>query len=741
MENLAFSALQLTKNFNKHQVYSYQIIFDRFDETTSPEKLAAQVAYQCLTNNDFSPLTNLGIDRIISLKPLSKLTIESPQLQINLNEDVKLGLDCYNDQHKQALHRLVNQDINKAAWNLKQNSKGHLDSKKALSGNTELFKTSHSERISVKSIYLDAFCTLQLSPEVLSDGTVLIGLHLKHRLIAKPDISLQWIIDNRPEWLKAITKVRHRYFEPGKAPLIAEFVGVEKASNGKSVLPNLGKSLVDYHRSKGFVNPEQLAEAEKSSLIKVKYGNQEKELDHIASLVEPMFDFDTLSKIDSPFLNRLAKDLKWRLDDRIKTSAEMVKGLFLPNFECGLEQVDYQSMTKSSISCDRMLVFANGNKSNREQDVLKHKAFSDMTRTKVIPLIVGKQHNTERNRQLLCKAYDALGKLTKAELPQLTDFPDTIENADNLDARLYKKCPDNAILLIGMSEQSGKSTIRDTAFNYGLATQFMLLNHKPNIYSEPYFNNVAAGLFSKGGGQLCAIENMPGDTDLFIGLDMGGVQVRSPGFAFLFLNSGTQLGWQLADKQQGEKMQDEALITLLENSLKTYLRSSGGVLPRRITLHRDGKFYESISVIEKFEQKNGVKVDVLEVLKSGAPVLYRRKNLENGKKLFTNPNVGDAIYLSDTEVILSTYSGEELGKSWGDKVSVRPLRLRKRYGDSELSVLAHQVLILSRVHGASLYRHPRLPVTTHHADRFATLRQESSIDALSKMDRLCPVYL
>jgi argonaute-like protein implicated in RNA metabolism and viral defense len=92
-------------------------------------------------------------------------------------------------------------------------------------------------------------------------------------------------------------------------------------------------------------------------------------------------------------------------------------------------------------------------------------------------------------------------------------------------------------------------------------------------------------------------------------------------------------------------------------------------------------------------------------------------------------------------VILSTYSGEELGKSWGNKVSVRPLRLRKRYGETALSVLAHQVLVLSRIHGASLYRHPRLPVTTHHADRFATLRQEACIDALSKMDRLCPVYL
>ncbi|WP_024297763.1 Piwi domain-containing protein [Methylomicrobium lacus] len=201
------------------------------------------------------------------------------------------------------------------------------------------------------------------------------------------------------------------------------------------------------------------------------------------------------------------------------------------------------------------------------------------------------------------------------------------------------------------------------------------------------------------------------------------------------------MGWQLADKQQGERMQDDALTNLLEKSLKTYLRSSDGVLPRRITLHRDGKFYESIDVIKQFEQKHSVKLDVLEILKSGAPVLYRREQLADGSKKFCNPNVGDALYLSDREMILSTYSGAELGQSWGDKVSIRPLRLRKRYGETSLEVLAQQVLILSRIHGASLYRHPRLPVTTHHADRFATLRQETCIDALSKMDRLCPVYL
>ncbi len=738
MKNLGLSALQLEASLDKYRVFRYQIVFKKFDETISGEQLARQVAYQLSKNNDFVLLTNLGSDCVICLKPLSQLAIELDYLHVSLKELDPLELDCGDEQHRQALQRLINQDIYQGAWKLKQASKGKLDYKKANGGNTEIFEPLHSARIKVRSDYLEAFCTVQLNPEVLADGTALIGFHLKHNLVAKSGISLQWVIDKKPDWLAAIAKVRHRYYEPGKAPAVAEYIDIVRWLNGSSELPHLGKSLVDYHREKGLLSSELLAEAATSTLIKVKYG--QKEADHVACLVEPMFDFDTLSKIDSSLLNNLARDLKWSLDDRIKTAAKLVEGLRLPNFNVGLMQVDLSRLEISKFPHNLALRFAHGRKSGREQDVLKLKAFAGMTRNRVVPLIVGKENDTDENRKLLQNAYGALTQFANSVLPPLTQWPAAIEHANELDKRLHDKCPENAILLIGIKEGADKAAIRDAAFNYGLATQFMRLDHKPSIYTEHYFNNVAAGLFSKGGGQLCAIDDMPGDTDLFIGLDMGGVKVRAPGFAFLFLRSGAQLGWQLADKQQGERMEDQALLSLLDKSLKIYMKNSGGVLPRRITLHRDGKFYESLAVIEQFEQKNGVKLDVLEVLKSGAPVLYRRQE-PGGKKYFSNPLVGDAIFLSEQELILSTYSGDELGHAWGNKVSVRPLRLRKRYGDSPLSTLAHQVLILSRIHGASLYRHPRLPVTTHHADRFATLRQEADLDALSQMDRLCPVYL
>jgi hypothetical protein len=79
-------------------------------------------------------------------------------------------------------------------------------------------------------------------------------------------------------------------------------------------------------------------------------------------------------------------------------------------------------------------------------------------------------------------------------------------------------------------------------------------------------------VFSKAGGLICGLGEMPGDVDLFIGLNMGGVYQRAPGLAFLFTRNGAQLGWQLADLQAGARLDDDALESLLRKSIQAYAR-------------------------------------------------------------------------------------------------------------------------------------------------------------------------
>jgi len=230
-----------------------------------------------------------------------------------------------------------------------------------------------------------------------------------------------------------------------------------------------------------------------------------------------------------------------------------------------------------------------------------------------------------------------------------------VAHAGELDDRLARKTPSETLLLIALARGGDKQAVQNVAFRYGLAVQFMRLDHPLSTYQQVYYNNLAAGVFSKGGGMICALGQMPGDTDLFIGLDMGGIGQRAPGLAFLFTRDGTQLGWQLAEAQQGERVEDRVLHDLLERSLQAFLRGNPNSPPRRIALHRDGVFFESLDVVREFEREHGVGVDVLEVVKSGCPPLYRRFLDADDKPAFCNPDVGDAFELNGLdELIVAT---------------------------------------------------------------------------------------
>jgi hypothetical protein len=742
---IGLSALEADKKFNEVHVWSYRFTVTPWKDGEEPTKRCRRMARMISASNGWMPATELDAYTLITIKLVEQLEYEFKGEKLTLVNSEPLILTSCNNQQREAIERLINQDIQQAARQLAKRRKG-IEADQEY-GNTIISEIEPSTRIAIKSDYLSVFQTLQIVPKLLVCGTLLIELNIKHRILANPHITLEWVIQKRPEWLKKIDQVRHIYSEFNKGFTVAKFDGIDQSASPETKLVGLEKTILEYHQEKALASKDQLANAAYSSVIRVRYAKRNESVMHLAALVQPMFDFDTLQQIDSPLLNRLAKHLKWPMHDRIYKANELVKGLSLAVFATKFNRLNFDNYERLSVKPDIQLRFHKGTAAN-ELAVLRLKAFSNMTRQKVTPLIVGKHSDAEQDVifSKIKKAYETCQSFCSENLPPLTKLPEPIISADELDQRLNKAGNrfENAILLIALANRDPKKQIRDVAFSHKIATQFMRYDHRPNHYNESYYHNLAAGIFSKGGGQLCAIENMPGDSDLFIGLDMGGTTTRSPGFAFLFTRKGAQLGWQLADRQKGERMHDEGLELLLSKSLTLYKKKHNGCIPKRITLHRDGKFYESLDIIKAFSEQYQVEVDVLEVLKSGAPVLYRRHQpvpLET-RPTFSNPDVGDAVFFPcQDEIVVSTYSGDELGKNWGNAVSVRPLRLRKRYGSTDLITLAKQVVLLSRIHGASLYRHPRLPVTTHHADRFATLRQEVDIDSLGQMDRMCPVYL
>lgn len=742
MKQIGLSAHGLNREVVELPVQVYSVIIQsELDDRSSKTQLTRKAARLAARSNSRLPVTDLSHFKLVALQPLERLQIEKYGFVFQLVPEEESLLRAEVEAERNAIQRLLNQDLYRAAWQYaRERNHPPLQALRHDSGWTELKEVQPSDRIQVRSEYLDLYKTLRITPELLPNGQVILGLSMRHQICPHEGITLDWVINQRPQWLPHIQKVRHRYRDQGKPAVVAALKAVQADKNSQALLPGTQQSLYDYHQSKGHVQEGQEEVVRNSQVVSVSYNGKEA-FDHLAALLEPMFDFETLQKIDSLLLNRIARDLKWSVRDRLKAAGQMIKGLQLPGFEASVVPMDF-SKGVDNLRPSFSLCFHQGRRGQSEKDVLRLKAYRGMTRSQVVCLAVGTRTPEEALSSHFNRLRKACQALSAEPLPPWkgVNSVNILKDAQELDKRLSQTPPENTLLVIAIDSKADKRAIRDVAFRHKLACQFMLTDHRPNTYNANYYGNLAAGVFSKGGGLICALDQVPGKVDLFIGLDMGGQSQRAPGSAFLFTRNGAQLGWQLAEMQGGERLADTALAQLLEKSIQEYRRCHNDERPGNITLHRDGRFFESLEVVQQIEQQHGVRINVLEVIKSGAPILFRRE-LRGEQKDYRNPEVGDCYRLEGLdELILATYSGQELGKM-GDKASVRPLRLRKRYGEETLDTLAQQVLLLSRIHGASLYRHPRLPVTTHHADRFATLRQESDLEALSHMDRTCPVYL
>lgn len=743
--DIGIAMLELDIRLDRVAVFAYRLKFDG-DSELETTQLTRRGAGQLSYANGSIPITDLGDWQIVALGQLNQPTSDWQGVCCQATDEHPMTLNAHDEQHREAIKRLLNQALMQGARHLARANQGQISADYGAGNRVELTDTEPSRRIPFRSDYLSAFKTVTMTPEVFPDGTAWIGFNVRHRLMPFDTITVEWVLRHKPEWLSSqgIKRVRHRYARPGKGYATAQWLGVADDLTPMSTFQTAqGEiSYFDYHLTQGNIPQGEEQIARTSTVVRLSYGKNNQPLLHLASLIQPMFDFDTLQQIDSPLLEKIALKLKWPVDERLKAAAEMIEGIQIPYFNARLRRIDRMNDHAASIKPFFNLIFAHGKQATSEKEVIKLGAYQGMTRKRIVPMIATTDpSDAERAKNHFKQIQQTCDRWSKTTSPAWTKAP-TVADAEELDSRLTGKDFSDSLLLIGLGKQADKRALRDVAYRHGIATQFMRLDHPPQQYQAPYYNNLAAGVFSKAGGMICALKDMPGDTELFIGLDFGGVSQRAPGMAFLFTQTGTQLGWQLADTQRGERMTDKSLEQLLDRSLKAFMQHHDGQKPKRMTLHRDGRFYESLDVIQKFEQTNNLEVDVLEVIKSGAPPLFRRGKDANGKITLHNPEVGDAVVLPGLdELIIATYSGDELGKSWGNKVTVRPLRLRKRHGATDLATLAQQVILLSRIHGASLYRHPRLPVTTHHADRFATLRQECNLDDLSKMDRLCPVYL
>jgi hypothetical protein len=238
-----------------------------------------------------------------------------------------------------------------------------------------------------------------------------------------------------------------------------------------------------------------------------------------------------------------------------------------------------------------------------------------------------------------------------------------------------------------------------------------------NLGNDNYRGNICSSLIGKAGGVPWRIDDVPGDVDAFVGLDVTydhATKQHLGAAANVIMADGTILASEAVTKQAGETFDEDDVANVIKHVLEIFTEEEGRP-PRHVVIHRDGKFYLDIeSLIKRLDKARDLiqRFDLVEIRKSGNP---RIAKYDESKSRFDIADKGVAFHVHNGDhSYLTTTGGKE-----GSPGTPRPLQIVKRHGSTDLDTLAEQTYWLSEAHVGSLSRSTRLPITTYYADKCA----------------------
>ena len=238
-----------------------------------------------------------------------------------------------------------------------------------------------------------------------------------------------------------------------------------------------------------------------------------------------------------------------------------------------------------------------------------------------------------------------------------------------------------------------------------------------NLGNEDYRGNICSSLIGKAGGVPWRIDDVPGEVDAFVGLDVTydhATNQHLGAAANVIMADGTILASEAVTKQAGETFDEDDVANVIKHVLEIFAEEEGRP-PRHVVIHRDGKFYLDVeNLINRLDKARDIikRFDLVEIRKSGNPRIAAYDESNSG---FDIADKGVAFHVHNGEhSYLTTTGGNE-----GSPGTPRPIQIVKRHGSTDLDTLAEQTYWLSEAHVGSLSRSTRLPITTYYADKCA----------------------
>jgi hypothetical protein len=549
-----------------------------------------------------------------------------------------------------------------------------------------------------------------------SDGTVICGVNVGFRL-ASTFSAAEYV--HRGYDIEGVS-VEHDtdvYDNPGTGTV------TELADTGYTErVPEMGSSIAEYHDQSGYVEEDLIESvaAGEPVMAHIDYGSFSglQALDYCR--VVPTLD--QLKLVDPDFHERFQRSARLTPDERYSIATSFVKSLGTTP-ALGLDPATQPSNTcYDEFTVDTQsnnLRFGGGQTASYGARGLDNHGVHQPPESFNLLTVYPEQYkegSREFVRRLLSKLNDYEANATRLDqeaysLGSEFAYTQVAEQATEYDG-VVAVVPDQEWLETRPDIDDPYPEFKRQWGQEKLPSQMIQV---PNLDEESYLGNVASGLVAKCGGIPWRIHEVPGQTDVFIGLDVTydpATGQHLGASANVILADGTILASQSVSLQSGETFEIDDIVDIIKNLLSVYLREEGDT-PRHVIIHRDGQYYLDVDELaERLDQAADLipKFDLVEIRKSGNP---RIANYTGDTFEVTNKGTGFVAQHADHAYLATTGTPERVPGT------PRPIRLVKRHGSTDLETLAKQAYWLSEAHVGSISRSTRLPITTYYADRCA----------------------
>ncbi|MFZ8832624.1 MAG: Piwi domain-containing protein [Candidatus Caldipriscus sp.] len=240
-------------------------------------------------------------------------------------------------------------------------------------------------------------------------------------------------------------------------------------------------------------------------------------------------------------------------------------------------------------------------------------------------------------------------------------------------------------------------------------------------YAEYILGNIVLGILAKTENKPFIFAEPILGVDALVGLDVtrrkkkkGQGTINYAAGVRIYHSNGEFFKYKLTTSPlEGETIPREILENLL-GDIKKDIKDI-----KKVVIHRDGKFpQDEIKVLKDLEKNLGTKFYLVEVIKSGAPRIYSEKK-------------GTWVKINENKAYLLTTS-----RTLGTPVPII-VRLPEIYEDFSIEDAVISITSMTLLHWGSI-KPPRLPVTTHYADKIGQFLLEGII---SDLEEYIPFWL